>query len=401
MKRVQDHGRRTDKRDRARGAVGRCRQGSRVARTARDEISVSVREGRDRVTESNRVAARERGGKRERILPGNRTVQRLQLSLIRAGRGPLNLVDTSRPAGGGVAWGSNQDDARCCTARGVNVGKREPGSKAATGADEGGTERPDAREGQRGGRVIQGDGVGGVRDEAGGILPGRVDCSRRNPVEQVHASGLPIAAWRSDHEITQAIDSRVEITGTTDRVACLVGAGSDKDRTLRRRRVCIGSRRNRRDLQPAEIDDPVQPSSGQRGAAINQVSRSGIAIEMRSSDEQVVDRRPVTVAPLTSPALATENPAASPLLAPANVNCDCAWTCTTLSTPGVVGISVDTGKTKTPPLPVLPLSEAPGSPMTRSSPPSPKRLGTSANDEPRPLVAIGAVSSKVTMVNPG
>ena len=309
LKRVQDHGRCTDKRGGARGAVVRCRQGSRVARTARDEISGSVCVGRDRDTEINRVAARERGGKRERILPGNRTVQRLQLSLKRAGRGPLNLVDTSRPAGGGVAWGSNQDDARCCTASGVNVGDREPGSKAGTGADEGGTERPDAREGKRGGRVIQGDGVGGVRDEAGGILPGRVDCSRRNPVEQVHASGPPIAAWRSDHEITQATDSRVEITGTTDRVACLVGAGSDEDSALRRRRVGIGSGRNRRYLQLAEIHDPVQQPTGQRGAAINQVSRSGIAIEMRSPDEQVVDRRPAAMAPLTSPALATENPA--------------------------------------------------------------------------------------------
>src|SRR5208282_3611176 len=111
------------------------------------------------------------------------------------------------------------------------------------------------------------------------------ECSRRNSVEQVHASGPPIAAWRSDHEITQATDSRVEITGTTDRVACHVGAGSDKDRTLRRRRVC----RRRRDLQPAEIHDSVQLPTGQRGAAINQVSRSGLASEIRRSDEQVVD----------------------------------------------------------------------------------------------------------------
>ena len=47
-----------------------------------------------------------------------------------------------------------------------------------------------------------------------------------------------------------------------------------------------------------------------------------------------------------------------------------------------------------------PATVAFGSPMTRSSVPSPMRLGTSANDEPRPLVGF-AVSSKVTMVKPG
>src|SRR5271166_2324998 len=116
------------------------------------------------------------------------------------------------------------------------------------------------------------------------------------------------------------------------------------------------------------------------------------------------------VAPLTSPALATENPASSPLLTPAILSgADC--TGTTLAAPAV-GDSDVIGNTNTPPVLVavagVPVfvwalaTVAIGSPITRLSTPLPRRLGTSANDEPRPVgCVVPAASSKVTMVNPG
>src|SRR5271165_2163537 len=92
------------------------------------------------------------------------------------------------------------------------------------------------------------------------------------------------------------------------------------------------------------------------------------------------------VAPLTSPAFATENPACSLLVAPARANPVSA--AITLFAPAVSG-SDDVSSKYTAPLAVLVVPPAlrvlKGSPMAIVSTPSAKRLGTSAKDVPSPV----------------